>query len=140
MQVSLSQFVPFPRPQVFEFLADPSNRPQWQGSLTSIDLQTAGAPGLGTRWFEKPKGGPRFEMEICAFDPYTHWAERFHAKQATGTVALHFHEQPGGTRVDLRADVDLHGIFRLGAPLAALVLRREMRKDLGRVGDCLAKA
>jgi uncharacterized protein YndB with AHSA1/START domain len=137
MRFSLTQRIEHPREAVFAFLSDPAQRPQWQGSLDRIELLTDGPPGLGTRWKEQPRGGPRFEMEVVEHTPPSRWAERFTSKQATGSVSLTFQDEGAGTQVVLDADVQLHGIFRLGGPLVAFVLKREMRKDLARVGSVL---
>lgn len=46
---------------VFDYLADPRHRPEWQSSLRSVDLADAGGPRVGMRWVDRTAvgAGPR---------------------------------------------------------------------------------
>ena len=54
-------FVPAPRPDVFDFLADPRNRPRWQASLDRVEMIDEGEPHVGMRWVDRHIRRPRLE-------------------------------------------------------------------------------
>lgn len=126
-----------PRAQVFAFLGDPRNRTRWQTSIRKFEMLSTGEPRVGMRWRESVGLAGWFEMEICEYAPVKRWAERIRSRSFDGTVGLEFSEADGVTTITLVTDVRCKGLFRLLAPIARLVLRREMRKDLGRVESLL---
>ncbi|MDA1195602.1 MAG: SRPBCC family protein [Planctomycetota bacterium] len=137
MHLAFDVLIRAPQEVVFDFLANPAKRPLWQPSIRTLELETKGPPRLGTRWRESVRGAGSFDMDICAYERPTRWAERLESRVLSGTVSLTFAPDPEGTRVTLAADLRGHGLMRLVEPIARLVLRREMRRDLGRVGAIL---
>jgi hypothetical protein len=49
---------------VFDYLADPRHRPEWQSSLRAVDLEDAGPPREGTRWVDRTAVGAGPRMRI----------------------------------------------------------------------------
>ena len=124
----------FDRPvkQVFAYLADPQNRPQWQSSITDLSLETEGPPRKGTRWQEKAKGIGTVEMEIVEFKPERIWTEHGRGKTLEVRIRLDFSPEGSSTRVDVDATMRAQGMVRLLLPVARLVLPRIIRRDLAR--------
>lgn len=61
---------------VFDYLADPRNRPAWQSSLRRVELlDTSREPGLGTRWYDVTWPGVRPLMEITGWEQNVRWVE-----------------------------------------------------------------
>lgn len=110
-----------PPGEVFAWLSDLRNRPRWQASLRGVEL--AGEPpyAVGTRWIDVTWPGVRPRMEVTAFEPDRHWAER-------GT----WH----GLVVDLTLDLLPHGA---GTTMRATASTRApgWRRPLGRALDLL---
>ena len=60
----LSVTVGAPPGAVFDYLSDPSRRPEWQSSLRSVELLDDGPPRLHTRWIDRTAVGARPRMQI----------------------------------------------------------------------------
>ena len=126
-----------PREAVFDYLADPVHRPDWQRSIRTFELAPQGAPRVGVRWRESVRGGITFDMEISAYERPRLWAEKIRSRAFSGTVTLTFADEGAGTRLSVEVDVTSHGLWKLVDPIGAIGLRREMRRDLGRVASLL---
>jgi uncharacterized protein YndB with AHSA1/START domain len=130
-------FVAAPRAQVFDYLADPRNRPEWQASLARVELLDEGPPRVGTRWVDHVRGGVRFRLRITEMVPATRWAEQGSTGPLTAQVTLLFEDalRDGveGTLVRLVVRVRGRGVARpLGWP-ATVVLSAAVRLDLPRL-------
>jgi uncharacterized protein YndB with AHSA1/START domain len=137
MRLSFEQVIRHPLVTVYDYLAEPRNRPAWQSTLRWVDMLTEGPSGLGTRWREKAVGFGTSEMEIVAFEPHHVWGERARSPVGEATITLHFTEEAGdppSTRVRVEADLR---IPRLIAPVAGFVMTRLFRNDLARVDRIL---
>ena len=66
---SFSVRVEAPLPEVYEYLADPANRPQWQSSLRSVVMLTDGPLRVGTAWVDRTAAGVNPRMEIIDLVP-----------------------------------------------------------------------
>ena len=86
-------FVPAPRPDVFDFLADPRNRPRWQATLDRIEMIDEGEPHVGMRWVDRLRMGPAFELQIVGMEPDEMWAEISTAGPFTTFVTLFFEDE-----------------------------------------------
>lgn len=114
---------------VFDYLANPSNVPDWQTSKTSVEQLTDGPPGLGTRVRErtKPPFGTEFEqlVEFTEFDRprriRVHIVEGPYPIDGTWSFEL----DGAGTRVNFTADGELHGAMRIVQPLMKRLLARQ---------------
>jgi uncharacterized protein YndB with AHSA1/START domain len=114
---------------VFDYLANPSNVPDWQTSKTSVEQLTDGPPGLGTRVRErtKPPFGKEFEqlVEFTEFDRprriRVHIVEGPYPVDGTWS----FEHYGDGTRVKFAADGELHGVMRILQPLMKRLLARQ---------------
>jgi uncharacterized protein YndB with AHSA1/START domain len=130
-------FVGAPRPQVFAYLADPRNRPEWQASLARVELLDEGEPRVGMRWVDHVRGGLRFGLRISELEPSTRWAEEGRTGPLAAVVTLLFDdvERDGlqGTLVRLVVRVRGRGAARPLGWLATAVLSVAVRADLPRL-------
>ncbi len=145
-----SVFVAAPRRVVFDYFADPRNRPEWQASLASIELLDPLArrerPYVGLRWVDRVRVGPPFELQISRLEPDQLWSEVGSAGPFTAYGTLVFEDETRngvrGTRVHCIARVHGRGIARplgpaatvLGVALVRVDLRRAARVLAGRTG------
>jgi uncharacterized protein YndB with AHSA1/START domain len=114
---------------VFDYLANPSNVPDWQTSKTSVEQLTDGPPGLGTRVRErtKPPFGTEFEqlVEFTEFDR----PRRIRVHIVEGPYPIDgtwsFEPDGAGARVNFTADGELHGAMRILQPLMKRLLARQ---------------
>lgn len=136
----------------FDYLADPTNRPEWQSSLRRIDdLQPIGdrAGDVGTSWTDVtvvPGVSPR--MEVTACESRRRWQEIGRWRSVDAVLTLTFAERSGGDRDGGERDggTDVHAEAVLTVPaIGGLVLTatrwpaaRAVRADLERAARLLA--
>ena len=119
--------------EVFDYVTDPEQLPNWQTNTVSSTPTTAGPLGVGTRLREvhrAPGGKERVSIvEVTEFEP----GRAFALQVIEGTpVHLRIALEPvdGGTRLSFRAHGQLTGGARLAQPLLARVLKRQFAKQL----------
>jgi hypothetical protein len=138
MHFRVQQTVNAPRQAVFDVISDPRRRLEWQSSLRSLRMETAGAPGLGTRWSEATQGGIRFDMEITTYDPPKRWAERGRGWLADAELMVDFHEagvSGEATRIDVEVQIAFKGAFKVLAPVVKRLMPSALAKDVRRAGE-----
>jgi uncharacterized protein YndB with AHSA1/START domain len=132
-----------PRELVFDYLADPRNRPEWQASLLSVTLADRGdraaEPHLGMRWRDNTLAGVRPRLEISRYEPPRVWAEtgRWHGIRAELTMLLD--TTPTGCRVRARGSLSGGGPWALPVTVAGRLAGPAIGHDLRRVGDVLTR-
>jgi uncharacterized membrane protein len=137
-----SVFVPVPRRGLYDYLADPRNRPEWQGSLRRVEVLDDGPPRVGTRWVDHVYGAPPFHLRITGMEPGRLWAEVGTSGPFTacGTLLFEDAEREGvpGTRVRMIARVTAAGPARILTPFAVALAGVLVRNDLRRAARILA--
>ena len=129
-----SVLVRAPREEVFAYLADPRNRPEWQGSLERVEILAAEgpAPHVGMRWVDHVKVGPPFTLQISGLEPGSLWSEVGSAGPFTAFGTLLFTDEGSATRVRCVARVRGRGpTVPLGLPatvVGMLLVRGDLRR------------
>jgi hypothetical protein len=132
-----------PLADVYEYLAEPSNRPEWQSSLRSVDLLTDGPLRVGTAWIDRTAAGVNPRMEIIGLvppgedgdEPVT-WSEEGEWRAIRAMLTLTFEpaeDDPGATCVWVVADIltgplwllPVRSVLRILAPAA---VRSDLRR------------
>lgn len=129
-----------PREEVFDYLADPRNRPEWQASLVSVTLRDRSAePRPGLRWRDNTFAGVRPRLEISRLEPPRVWAEtgRWHGIRAE--LTMYFDTTPTGCRVRARGTLSGSGLWALPVAVAGRLAGPAVALDLRRVGDVLTR-
>jgi len=140
MRLHLSHTIAQPAPRVFALLSDPRRRPEWQASITAVDMLDAGEPRVGMRWSERPHGVVRFAMQITAFERDRIWAEQFESPLVAGSIQLGFEPaSAAATELDVVVTLELRGPLKWTAPLTRVLLSREVRRDLRRAEQVLER-
>jgi len=132
-----------PRPEVFAYLADPLNRPEWQASLKRVEVLDEGAPHVGQRWVDHVSVGPPFRLQVTGLEPDRLWEERGSAGPFTALGTLLFDDETrdgvAGTLVTCVARVRGRGLAApLGWPATALGALL-VRNDLARAARLLSQ-
>ncbi len=127
-------FVAAPRPHVYDYLADPRHRPEYQASLDRVELLDDGPPRVGMRWVDHLRGGMSFRLQITEMVPGSRWAENGTIGPLTAGVTLTFEdaERDGadGTLVRIAVRVHGRGAARPLGWLATGLLSAAVRLDL----------
>lgn len=117
---------------LFDYLADPRNRPEWQSSLRRVD-EVSGSGELGTTWYDVTMVGARPWLEVSDYQPGELWAEhgRWHGLEASLVVRF---SPLGERRTELTVTVDFwgRGIYRVAGwgmtALTPLGVRSDLRR------------
>ncbi|HET6560725.1 MAG TPA: SRPBCC family protein [Marmoricola sp.] len=137
MLTAPSVFVAAPRPQVYAYLADPRNRPEWQASLARVELLDEGPPRVGMRWRDHLRGGAAFGLRITEMVPDERWAEVGTTGPFTADITMLFEDAVrdgiAGTRVRLVVRVRGRGAARPLGRLGTGALSLAVRMDLPRL-------
>ena len=128
-----------PPERVFDYLADPRNRPEWQSSLRAVSMIDDGEPRVGQRWRDLTWAGVRPHMRTTRLEPHTLWAETGTWFGVTADLTLTFAPEGAGTSVEVSMDVRGSGLWRLPAGLADRLADSAVAGDLRRAADLLAR-
>jgi uncharacterized protein YndB with AHSA1/START domain len=117
-----------PPQDVFRFLADPENDPQWRSGV--LDLERISGSGVGARYAQGVKGprGRRIaaDIEITELEP----ASAIAFQTITGPVRPRgrylLAPADGGTRVRFELEAKLGGLKRLMAPMVQKTMNAEV--------------
>ncbi len=141
MRIEESVEINRPPDEVFNYVANPENLPEWSGIVLEVHKEGQGQLRQGDRFTSVAKFlGRRFEtpMEVTA-----HESPRRHSDRSTGgpfeqeyTFILE-ETAGGGTRLTEVAEGEPGGFFRLVGPLLEMAGRRQFRADLGNLKDLL---
>ncbi len=125
---------------VFAFATDTDKVALWAGPVTEAEQTSEGPVGVGTTWTQVNQLlGRRFESiyEVTEYEPNS----KYSAKSVSGPVPieehLSFEEVEGGTRVNLGAEVDAAGFFKLATPILTRIISRQVESDVGTLKDLL---
>jgi uncharacterized membrane protein len=126
--------------EVFEYVTDVRNLPEWQESAIEADWVEGASPGKGARLRERRELAGRSiesELEVTAYEP----DRRFDVKALSGPIRFevrHSFEAAGGaTRLRLAAEGEAGGVLRFAGPLVARQAERQFRADLERLKQVL---
>ena len=115
--------------EVFAFVTDQRNTPQWQAGLVEVQRLTDGPPGIGTRHaIVRNFLGRRMEAtnEYVAYE--TDKIVTFKTISGPPLEASYLFAPSGtGTRITSRVQLHGSGLFGLIEPVVAAGLRREMK-------------
>jgi uncharacterized membrane protein len=117
-----------PRDDVFAFLADPENDPQWRSGV--LDIKRVSGSGIGARYTQgvKGPGGRRIpaDIEITELTP----GEAIAFQTVTGPARPRgryvLTAADGGTRVRFELEADTTGLKRLIGPMVQKTMNNEV--------------
>ncbi|MEP6753732.1 MAG: SRPBCC family protein [Candidatus Dormiibacterota bacterium] len=132
-----------PRSEVFVYVSDPANAPEWYANIDSVEWKTQPPVALGSQMnFVARFLGRRLEYtyEIVELVP----GERLVMRTAQGPLAMETtyaweDAEPGKTRMTLRNRGEPRGFAAITAPVMAGAMRRANTKDLARLKQILEK-
>ena len=117
-----------PREDVFAFLANPENDPQWRSGV--LDLKRVSGSGIGARYTQgvKGPGGRRIaaDIDITELTPGEAIAFRTIAGPVRPRGRYVRAAADGGTRVRFELESDLKGVKRLLAPMVQKTMNNEV--------------
>ena len=132
-----------PVAEVFAFVADQTNAPQWQNGLHEVRRLTEGPIGVGTEHeFVRRFAG----REIASRNRFVVFEDghfvQFEIPEGslTGQASYLTEPSPGGTVLTGRMQFQAHGIAALMEPLLSRILARDSRRDDKRLKQLLERS
>jgi len=129
-----------PVEEVFAYVMDLQNGPEWQAGLLEVRQVTQGSPGVGSQYVSVRKVmGRKLEavIDIVAYEPN----RKAVIKSVSGSVPFEesylFEPTTEGTRITTVTQLYTSGFMGLAAPMIAGTLRREMDTAYGDLKDLL---
>ena len=126
-----------PRPEVFAYLANPRNLPEWQSSVLETRMEAEGPVAVGSRWTEVRRVlGRKMEagVEVTEYDPDRRFPVRSIAEPVRFLVEHTLEEAEGGTRIHIVGQGEQSGFMaRLGDRLVARQAKQAFESDFDRL-------
>ena len=140
MRVEESIEIDKPVEEVFDYLFEVDNFPEWSAPAIDVRRDVAGTLKEGhTFTVVVTFLGRRFELpyEVTDFDPLRHYTHKSTGGPIPNQWSYTFNEVSGGTRLRRVAQGEPGGFFRVAEPLFERLLKRQVRADLETVKDLL---
>lgn len=143
MRVISSIDIGRPAADVFAYVSDQRNGPEWQKGLDEVSRITDEPIGVGTKHTFSRRVGRRQvsgENEYIEFESGRRVVFTFRSEGLTGRGW--YEVTPLGanlTRLDSGVEIQLQGLTRLVSPLVEMNIRREDTKDTERLKEILER-
>jgi uncharacterized membrane protein len=141
MRVEESIEINRPLQEVFNYVSEVGNFPEWTAHTLEVRKDTPGIPQQSDRFTVAIKSvGRRFETP---YERTSYEANRRYTDRAVGGPIpdqrweYAFREVPGGTRLTRAVDAEPGGLLRLLEPVQKRLVHRQLRKDLESLKDLL---
>lgn len=123
-----------PIEEVFAYISDPANVPEWMSAMVENALEGSGPIGVGSRIKGVGKLLGRrldFASEVTQYDPPHRLAFRAVISPGKGGQGeLHLESIGQRTRLHYRAEWETSGLFKLAEPILEGLLKRTAETDL----------
>ena len=144
MRVEESIEINRPLKEVFDYVSDVGNYPQWMADTLEVRKDTEGPPQHSDKFTVAIKSvGRRFETP---YERTSYEANRGYTDRAVGGPVPNqrwdciFQEVPGGTRLTRTVEAEMSGILKLLDPIQKRAAERGLRRDLQTLKDVLEAA
>lgn len=128
IDVTVATNVERPVDEVFAFVADMENEPQWHTDIVEAERLTEGEVGEGTnfrvQFRPQPMSPAEGKIEIVEFQPDRRIVSRSDMGNMKPELTHVFEEVNGGTRVTRRIQIETSGLMTLMSPLMKVMVRR----------------
>jgi carbon monoxide dehydrogenase subunit G len=142
INLDLGVLIDKPVKDVFAFVTNPNNMSKWNSAVVSMQQVTPGAISVGTKF--KNVGemlGRRIEgeMQVVAFEPDTKYGFQMNAGPMQVNVVLTFKTVGTGTKINLNAQGNPAGVFKLAEGVMQGRVKSMMEENLARLKSVLEK-
>jgi carbon monoxide dehydrogenase subunit G len=137
VRFQLSVEIARPVHEVWEYLIEPENVPEWQSSAHSSHKISDGPIRVGTHLEDERRflgRRARSEVEVTEFEPERLFTLHGISGPVRFTVRHRLSETDGHTKLDVEAEADPgHGISRLTRPMIERAAAHELKGDFQRL-------
>jgi carbon monoxide dehydrogenase subunit G len=114
-----------PAGEVFDYLADARNEPDWLPGAERVEKVTDGPVGLGTRFSGTYARAGTVEVELVEFERPHRMTFRARSRIVHFDDAVELSEEGGRTVLRAVMTAQPQGLMRLAGPLMARTMRRQ---------------
>ena len=142
INLDFSALIDRPQKDVFAFVADPGNMSKWNSAVVSLEQIAPGKVGVGTKFMSIGEMmGRRIEgeMQITAYEPDTKCGFQVTAGPMQVNITLSFKTVGTGTKINLNAQGNPGGLFKLAEGVLAGQVKSMMEGNLARLKTVLEK-
>lgn len=132
--------------EVFDFIADFANTPQWYSAVQRVDRKsTPGGTGIGTEYAvhrQLPSGAVLNTVAVTSYIEGQEITFTSVAGPTPFTYRYRVHPAPNGARLELEGTINADGLpgpARLLGPLAERLFARGMRDNFGALKELLQR-
>jgi uncharacterized protein YndB with AHSA1/START domain len=125
-----------PAEEVFAYLTDLTNLPNWQANVVRASVTTPGPVRAGTEYTQTMRMGPATvegSCRIIRFEPGRALGFNLESRTLSCAGELCLEPVPGGTRLTSTGTGHLHGPLRLLQPMVQAQVTRESRAEVARI-------
>ena len=140
INLDLGTLIDRPVKDVFAFVTNPKNMSKWNSSVVSLEQITPGAVGMGTKFKsvgEMMRRRIEGEMQVVAFEPDAKYGFQMNAGPMQINVVLNFKTVGTGTKLNLNAQGNPGGVFKLAEGVLAGRVKSMMEENLARLKSVL---
>lgn len=119
--------------EIFAFIAEPENDPQWCPTVEEIHQIAGDGPGLGAKYaMSHAPGGMKFEavVEIVAYVPYERMEWRMTDKGHVLDGVYLLEEVEEGTRLTQKSHFRFTGLLRIPSFFLKGVIQKDIQKEM----------
>ena len=112
--------------EVFDYVSDPRNFPQWNSAVQAVKLVSGEGEAGSTYLMERdlPGGPAQNELEIIDLERSTALMIRTTSGPTPFVYRYRFDSDDGATRMELAAEVELSGLAGALGPVASRAVKR----------------
>jgi carbon monoxide dehydrogenase subunit G len=143
INIDLSMLVEKPINDVFAFISNLNNMPKWNTTVMGVEQITPGEVGVGTKF----KGAGEMmgrrtegEIQVTVYEPDTKFGVQMNAEPMQVNMTVSFKTVDTGTNINLNAQGNPSGFFKLAEPLMAGRVKAMMEENLARLKSQLEKS
>jgi len=118
---------------VFDHCSDHCHQPEWNPMMKRIDKLTAGPVGVGTRYVAEFVKGPPMVMECSRYERPATWSLTGESPVLKATGGWQVLPTAGGSRLVMRAEIELNGPLKLAGPLLRRREQPMFERDLANI-------
>ena len=138
--LEVSTVINRPIEEVFAYVSNPENSPEWSSLVREVKVTTAGPIGVGATFRSVITFlGRRIEgeSEITEYEPNRSFAEKSKSRPFPVENRLTFERLDGGTRVHFTTTGESGGFFKLAEPLLVRMGKRQFDADFANLKDLM---
>ena len=128
IDVTVSTTINRPVGEVFAFVAEMENEPQWHTDILEAERLTDGEVGKGTNYRvqlrPQPMSPSEATVEIVEFEADRRIVSQADMGNMKPTMTYVFEEAEGGTQVTRRIQIGTSGMMTLMSPMIKMMVRR----------------